>query len=84
MGQRRLDVWPHGARPKCACSVSEVLGVAVMTKPRKPGRPPRAGKSSDRRISIRVTEKEFKLWTTRAGKLPLGEWLRRLANQPPF
>lgn len=48
---------------------------------RKPGRPPRSKSASDRRISIRVTEKEFKLWTKCAGELPLGEWLRRLANR---
>jgi hypothetical protein len=53
-----------------------------MTTSNPVGRPPRAGKSaSDRRISIRVTEQEFKRWTKCAGDLPLGEWLRRLANR---
>jgi hypothetical protein len=64
------------------CDLCAKGEAAMTTKPNPVGRPPRAGKSaSDRRISIRVTEKEFRAWTKCAGNLPLGEWLRRLANQ---
>lgn len=50
-------------------------------KVRKPGRPPRAGKTATERFEMRVTVDEIRAWTKAAGEQTLSDWLRTLANQ---
>ena len=51
-----------------------------MTRP--VGRPPRAGKkAADRKVTIRLTESEFKAWSKKAGDMSLGEWIRQRCGQ---
>lgn len=47
-----------------------------------PGRPLRAGKVADERITIRLTKTELADWKRRAGEQPIGDWVREQCNRP--
>ncbi len=48
----------------------------MATRRKKPGPKPRAGKTADGRIELRVTPDERKAWERAAGDRPLSEWIR--------
>jgi len=53
-----------------------------MTKPRNPGRPPRAAKASVERFEMRITAAERKAWERRARDegMSVSDWARGLLN----
>jgi hypothetical protein len=54
----------------------------ATTKPRKPGRPPRAAKASTERFEMRITAAEMRAWERRAKDegLSVSDWARGLLN----
>lgn len=52
--------------------------VKELSRQRRPGRPPRAGKASLERVEIRVTKAELLVWKRCARKhdMTLSQWLR--------
>lgn len=74
----------HVVCAKCFLRMAEdVEPEPKRRKPRKPGRPPRAGKKlSEERIELRVTAAERRTWEAKAARdaLSLSEWIRQRCN----